>query len=85
MFTKLWEGKWQVPEKLYAEWLKFAGYSLLLNDKGEPQPSQVGTIEQLEKAKVLLLKAHELHSKIGVKTKIGQIDMRIRAIQEGRV
>ena len=85
VFTKLWEGKWQVPEKLYAEWLKFAGYSLLLNDKGEPQPSQVGTIEQLKKAKVLLLQAHELHSKIGVKTKIGQIDMRIRAIQEGRV
>lgn len=85
VFEKLWKKEWVIPEKLYAEWLKFAGYGLLLNSKGEPQPSQVGTIEQLEKAKMLLLKAHEVHSKCGVKTKIGQIDMRIRAIQDGKL
>ncbi|AGN34211.1 terminase [Vibrio phage VD1] len=85
VFSKLWEGHWVVPEKLYAEWLKFAGYALLLNDQGVPQPSQVGTVEQLEKSKVFLLKALEVHSKCGVKTKIGQIDMRINAIQNGRL
>ncbi|PNH93100.1 phage terminase small subunit [Vibrio diazotrophicus] len=85
VFTKLLEGKWVVPDKLYAEWLKFAGDALLLNDQGVPQPSQVGTVEQLEKAKAFLLKAQEVHGKCGVKSKIGKIDQRIRAIQNGRL
>lgn len=84
VFQKI-EDEWKLPEKQAAEWYKFAGYALLLNEKGDPQPSQVGDIQQLEKAKAFLLKAHEYHSKIGVKTKIGQIDMRIRAIQEGKL
>lgn len=79
------ESEWKLPEKQAADWYKFAGYGLLLNESGDPQPSQVGDIERLEKAKALLLKAHELNSKVGVKTKIGQIDMRVRAIQDGKL
>ena len=79
------ESEWKLPEKQAADWYKFAGYGLLLNESGDPQPSQVGDIERLEKAKALLLKVHELNSKVGVKTKIGQIDMRIRAIQDGKL
>lgn len=79
------ESVWKLPEQLEAKWYKFAGYSLLLNDKGEPQPSLVGDIELLEKAKALLNKAEEKHDKIGVKTKIGDIEQRIRAIQNGKL
>ncbi|HFQ4921005.1 TPA: terminase endonuclease subunit [Vibrio vulnificus] len=76
--------EWKLPEKLEAKWYKFAGYGMLLNSKGEPQPSQVGDIERLEKAKALLLMAHEKYNKIGVKTKIDQIDMRLNALREGK-
>ncbi|ADT87641.1 terminase endonuclease subunit [Vibrio furnissii] len=84
VFEKI-DQEWKLPEQLEAKWYKFAGYGLLLNEKGEPQPSQLGNIERLEKAKALLLTAHDKHNKIGVKTKIDQIDMRIRAIQEGKL
>ncbi|WP_342609228.1 terminase endonuclease subunit [Vibrio tritonius] len=84
VFRKI-DQEWKLPEQLEAKWYKFAGYALLLNDRGDPQPSQVGNVERLEQAKALLIKAHDKHSKIGVKTKIDQIDMRIRAIQEGRL
>ncbi len=84
VFEKI-EKEWKLPEQQAAEWYKFAGYRLLLNEKGEPQPSQVGDVQRLEQAKALLIRAHELHSKIGVKTKIGQIEMRIRAIQDGKL
>lgn len=77
--------EWKVPERQAAEWYKFAGYGLLINSDGIPQPSHVGDIKRLEKARELLLLAHEKHHKVGVKTKIAQIDMRIRAIQEGRL
>ncbi|CSB22826.1 putative terminase%2C endonuclease subunit [Vibrio cholerae] len=55
-----------------------------MNEKGEPQPSLIGDLERLQKAKALLITAHEKHDKIGVKTKINQIDMRINAINEGK-
>ncbi len=84
VFEKI-DQEWVLPEQLEAKWYKFAGYALLMNGKGEPQPSQVGDLQRLEKAKALLLSAHEKHSKIGVKTKIDQIEMRIRAIQEGKL
>lgn len=84
VFEKI-DKEWKLPEQLEAKWYKFAGYGLLLNESGDPQPSQVGNVERLEQAKALLLKAHDKHSKIGVKTKIDQIDMRIRAIQEGKL
>ncbi|QXO19219.1 phage terminase small subunit [Vibrio ostreae] len=84
VFEKI-DQEWKLPEQLEAKWYKFAGYGLLLNEKGEPQPSQLGNIERLEKAKALLITAHDKHNKIGVKTKIDQIDMRIRAIQEGKL
>lgn len=76
---------WKLPEQLEAKWYKFAGYSLLLNDKNEPQPSQVGDIERLEKARNWLNKAKEKHEKCGVKTKIAEIEQRIRAIQDGKL
>ncbi|YP_009948781.1 terminase small subunit [Vibrio phage PV94] len=83
VFEKI-DKEWKLPEKLEAKWYKFAGYGMLLNDKGAPQPSQVGDIERLEKAKALLLIAHEKYNKIGVKTKIDQIDMRLNALREGK-
>ncbi|ENH7394849.1 terminase endonuclease subunit [Vibrio vulnificus] len=83
VFEKI-DKEWKLPEKLEAKWYKFAGYGMLLNDKGAPQPSQVGDIEHLEKAKALLLIAHEKYNKIGVKTKIDKIDMRLNALREGK-
>lgn len=76
--------EWKVPEALEAKWYKFAGYWLLLNEKGEPQPSQVADAERLEQAKRLLEIAHEKHDKVGVKTKINQIEMRLNALSEGK-
>ncbi|MBE4434949.1 terminase endonuclease subunit [Vibrio parahaemolyticus] len=83
VFEKI-DKEWKLPEKLEAKWYKFAGYGLLLNEKGDPQPSQIGDSEQLEKAKKLLEIAHEKHDKIGVQTKIKQIEMRLNALAEGK-
>ncbi|EJL6421932.1 terminase endonuclease subunit [Vibrio cholerae] len=83
VFEKI-DKEWKLPEKLEAKWYKFAGYGLLMNEKGEPKPSSIGDLERLQKAKALLLIAHEKHDKIMVKTKINQIDMRINAINEGK-
>lgn len=55
-----------------------------MNEKGEPKPSSIGDLERLQKAKALLLTAHEKYNRIMVKTKIDQIDMRINAINEGK-
>lgn len=83
VFEKI-EKEWKVPEVVEAKWYKFAGYGLLLNEKGEPQPSQVADAERLEQAKRLLEIAHEKHDKVGVKTKINQIEMRLNALSEGK-
>lgn len=83
VFAKI-DKEWKLPEKLEAKWYKFAGYGLLLNEKGDPQPSQVGDSERLEQAKKLLEIAHDKHDKIGVQTKIKQIDMRLNALAEGK-
>ncbi|EMK6958959.1 terminase endonuclease subunit [Vibrio cholerae] len=83
VFEKI-DKEWVLPEVVEAKWYKFAGYGLLMNEKGEPQPSSIGDLERLQKAKALLITAHEKHDKIGVKTKINQIDMRINAINEGK-
>ncbi|SHO57884.1 terminase endonuclease subunit [Vibrio quintilis] len=74
---------WNVPEKLAAKWYKLAGYMLIANDDGEPQPSHIGNLEQLQRAESLLLKAHEKHNKIGVKTQIDRIRMRMNALTDG--
>ncbi|MGL4193199.1 MAG: terminase endonuclease subunit [Vibrio sp.] len=83
VFEKI-DKEWVLPEVVEAKWYKFAGYLLLLNEKGEPQPSSVGDLQRLQTAKALLITAHEKHQKIGVKTKIDQIDMRINALNEGK-
>ncbi|WP_158144884.1 terminase endonuclease subunit [Vibrio metschnikovii] len=83
VFEKI-EKEWKVPEVVEAKWYKFAGYGLLLNEKGEPQPSQVADAERLEQAKRFLEIAHEKHDKVGVKTKINQIEMRLNALSEGK-
>ncbi|HAS4572885.1 TPA: terminase endonuclease subunit [Vibrio cholerae] len=83
VFEKI-DKEWKLPEKLEAKWYKFAGYGLLMNEKGEPKPSSIGDLERLQKAKALLLTAHEKYNRIMVKTKINQIDMRINAINEGK-
>ncbi|RQW64024.1 terminase endonuclease subunit [Vibrio viridaestus] len=81
---KLIDGPWVLPEKLEAKWYKFAGYRLLMNEKGDPQPSQVGDLEKLQNAEALLLTAHEKNSKVGVKTQIDRVRMRINALTEGK-
>ncbi|MCG3724708.1 terminase endonuclease subunit [Vibrio cincinnatiensis] len=83
VFEKI-EKEWKLPEVVEAKWFKFAGYGLLLNEKGEPQPSQVADAERLEQAKRYLEIAHEKHDKVGVKTKINQIEMRLNALSEGK-
>ncbi|EEX94366.1 putative terminase, endonuclease subunit [Vibrio orientalis CIP 102891 = ATCC 33934] len=78
------ESDWAVNEKLHAKWLKFAGYALLTNEKGQVKPSDVGDLEKLESALAFMTKAHELHNKVGVTTKIKEVQSRINAIQEGK-
>ena len=81
---ELIENTWRINEEIHCKWLKFAGLSLLRNAEGVPQPTSVGDIETLQKAKALLLKAHELYAKAGVKTTIIKIDQRIRALESGK-
>lgn len=81
---ELIETKWRIHEEIHCKWLKFAGLSLLRNEGGTPQASSVGDIDTLEKSKALLLKAHELYAKAGVKTTIEKIDQRIRALKTGK-
>ncbi len=83
VFEKI-DKEWKLPEKLEAKWYKFAGYALLLNAYGKPQPSLVGDAERLEKAKKLLEIAHDKYAKVGVKTIIDKIDMRLSALAEGK-
>lgn len=78
------ESEWAVNEKLHAKWLKFAGYALLTNAKGQVKASDVGDLEVLESSLAFMSKAHELHNKVGVTTKIKEVQSRINAIQEGK-
>ena len=71
-------------EEVHAKWYRFAGLYLIRNDEGQPQPTAIGCLETLEKALVLLQHAHDKYDKGGVKTKIGQIEQRIRAIKDGK-
>lgn len=81
---QLTESEWDVPNQLHAQWLKFAAYSLLTDEDGKVKPSSIGSIEDLERALVLMEKAEEKHNKIGVATKVKEVKSRIKAIQEGK-
>ncbi|MCF7496205.1 phage terminase small subunit [Vibrio sp. L5-1] len=82
VFEKV-DKEWRLHEKVQAKWYRFAGLHLILNEQGQPQPTAIGDLETLEKALALLQHAHDKYEKVGVKTKIGQIEQRIRAIKEG--
>ncbi len=82
VFEKI-EHEWVINEKLHAKWLKFAAYALLTAKNGNVQPSQVGDLEKLEASLVLMAKAQEKNPKVGVKTKINEVNARIRALVEG--
>jgi len=84
IFEKI-QNEWRINERITAKWFKFAGLQLLRNNKhGKPIASSVGDIPTLEKSRVLLVEAQELHQAIGVKTTIDKIDQRIRAITDGK-
>ncbi|RSD30725.1 phage terminase small subunit [Vibrio pectenicida] len=83
VFEKV-EKEWRLHEEVHAKWYRFAGLYLIRNEEGQPQPTAIGCLETLEKALVLLQHAHDKYDKVGVKTKIGQIEQRIRAIKDGK-
>ncbi|MGR5360377.1 phage terminase small subunit [Vibrio mediterranei] len=86
-FTKVFEKvekEWRLHEEVHAKWYRFAGLHLIRNEEGQPQATSVGCLETLEKALVLLKHAHDKYAKIQVKTKIGQIEQRIRAIKDNK-
>ncbi len=78
------ENEWAINEKLHAKWLKFAGYALLTNPKGQVKPSDVGSVETLEQSLAFMEKAHEKHNKVGVTTKIKEVQSRINALKENK-
>ncbi|MEH0666449.1 terminase [Vibrio scophthalmi] len=83
VFEKV-EKEWRLHEEVHAKWYRFAGLYLIRNEEGQPQPTAIGCLETLEKALVLLQHAHDKYDKVGVKTKIGQIEQRIRAIKDNK-
>lgn len=83
VFEKV-EKEWRLHEEVHAKWYRFAGLYLIRNEEGQPQPTAIGCLETLEKALVLLQHAHDKYDKVGVKTKIAQIEQRIRAIKDGK-
>lgn len=74
--------EWRLNEKLTAKWFKFVGILFIRDMNGKPLASAVDDVERLEKAQALLLEAHKFNNKIGVRTLIEKIDMRIRALTE---
>ncbi|PMJ92852.1 phage terminase small subunit [Vibrio sp. 10N.261.55.A7] len=80
---KLESKEWEVPEKQYGPWLKFAAYALITNDDGKVKPSHIGKVEDLEKAQALMEKARNVYIKVGVDTKLGEVKARIKALQTG--
>lgn len=81
---QLADAEWDVPNQLYAQWLKFAAYALLTDEDGKVKPSSIGNVENLERALALMEQAEDKHSKIGVTTKVKEVKSRIKAIQEGK-
>ena len=81
VFAKV-RGEWRLNEKIVAKFYKFAGLSLIRNTLGEIKASEVGDIEVLENADLLLEKAAQIHRSAQVKTIRNRIAMRIRALTE---
>lgn len=73
--------KWNLHEEIKAKYCKFAGYLLLQDEDYNIRATSTDDIERLEKAKALLEEARKFNIKIGVKTKIDEINARIRAIR----
>ena len=83
VFAKV-EKDWRLHEEVHAKWYRFAGLHLIRNEEGQPQATAIGCLDTLDKALRLLQHAHDKYDKVGVKTKIGQIEQRIRAIKDGK-
>ncbi|WP_295894108.1 phage terminase small subunit [uncultured Vibrio sp.] len=81
--AKLSAEEWIVPEKLYAQWLKFAAYALITNDEGKVKPSHIGSVEDLQKAQALMEKADSIYAKAQVGTKLGEVKARLKALETG--
>ncbi|MEZ9233253.1 phage terminase small subunit [Vibrio amylolyticus] len=80
---KLTAKEWEVPEQLYAQWLKFAAYALITNDDGKVKPSHIGSVEDLKKAQALMEKADSIYAKAQVGTKLGEVKARLKALETG--
>jgi len=74
--------EWRLNEKLTAKWFKFCGLLLIRDMNGKPLASAIDDVERLEQAQKLLFEANSFNNKIGVRTLIEKIDMRIRALTE---
>ncbi|MPX98202.1 terminase [Salinivibrio sp. VYel6] len=83
VFTKI-RDDWRLHEKVNAKWFKFAGLILIRDENGRPRPSAVGDKQTLEAAYALLEQAHNYHAKVGVKTMMNKIEMRISALDTGK-
>lgn len=82
-FSRVFElvkNKWRLYESDKAEWYKFAGLYLLCDENGTPKATAVDNVDTLKQAQELLTQAHEIYSKVGVKTMLGNIEQRINAL-----
>ncbi|OCF98845.1 phage terminase small subunit [Gilliamella sp. wkB308] len=82
-FSRVFElvkNKWRLYESDKAEWYKFAGLYLLRDENGTPKATAIDNVDTLKQAQELLTQAHEIYSKVGVKTMLGNIEQRINAL-----
>ncbi|WP_392551229.1 phage terminase small subunit [Orbus wheelerorum] len=80
---ELIKNKWRLHEEISAKWYKLAGLNALLDDNGKVQPiSAIGDITKLEQVKELFTTANNFYSKIGVGTRIKEIESRINALNK---
>lgn len=84
-FSRVFElikNKWRIYESDKAEWYKFAGLYLLRDENGTPKATAIDNVDTLKQAQELLTQAHEIYSKVGVKTMLGNIEQRINALSK---
>ncbi|WP_051201900.1 phage terminase small subunit [Ferrimonas senticii] len=71
---------WRLPEPLCARYYKLAALHILAKEDPSMVPSAIDNASALQTAQKLLEMAQQQYSKIGVKTLIGRISMRLNAL-----
>lgn len=81
---KLVTTEWRLHEEINAKYFKFAGLGILRGEDGKVHVTSIGDVDTLNKAKALLLEAHNQYAKAGVMTTVNKIEARVRALETGK-